>query len=231
MLVLHLNQRDDQQLILSDSIIGARSGIAHRLSDDHQQLDRHSGLVTERLKGGFTKGTPAVVGGTVDEGKRDHPAPHCLSEACQRESGTFQRLDDSNPANVALGVQARPVRLEDARLDHAGNVGGFDARPRCDLVSRDSLHPGSVDQLSTGGDGPTRHAGSYTPTNNAVLQRLVEPEQYTSVRFGESLLLAGMIPSIGPVGDVYDNALAETIIGLYKTECTPPRFPTTASSA
>jgi putative transposase len=43
--------------------------------------------------------------------------------------------------------------------------------------------------------------------------------QYTSVRFGESLLLAGMIPSIGSVGDAYDNALAETTIGLYKHEC------------
>lgn len=42
--------------------------------------------------------------------------------------------------------------------------------------------------------------------------------QYTSVRFGESLMLSGMIPSIGSVGDAFDNALAETTIGLYKTE-------------
>lgn len=43
--------------------------------------------------------------------------------------------------------------------------------------------------------------------------------QYTSVRFAESLLLVGMIPSIGSVGDAFDNALAETTIGLYKHEC------------
>ncbi len=43
--------------------------------------------------------------------------------------------------------------------------------------------------------------------------------QYTSIHFGEALFLAGMIPSIGSVGDAYDNALAETTIGLYKTEC------------
>ena len=43
--------------------------------------------------------------------------------------------------------------------------------------------------------------------------------QYTSVRFAESLLLAGMTPSIGSVGDAFDNALAETTIGLYKHEC------------
>jgi putative transposase len=43
--------------------------------------------------------------------------------------------------------------------------------------------------------------------------------QYTSIRFGETLMLEGLIPSIGSVGDAYDNALAETTIGLYKTEC------------
>ena len=32
-------------------------------------------------------------------------------------------------------------------------------------------------------------------------------------------MLAGLIPSVGTVGDALDNALAETIIGLYKTEC------------
>lgn len=42
--------------------------------------------------------------------------------------------------------------------------------------------------------------------------------QYTSVRFGETLTLSGLTPSIGSVGDAFDNALAETTIGLYKTE-------------
>ena len=43
--------------------------------------------------------------------------------------------------------------------------------------------------------------------------------QYTSVHFTETLMLAGLAPSIGTVGDALDNALAETTIGLYKTEC------------
>ena len=43
--------------------------------------------------------------------------------------------------------------------------------------------------------------------------------QYTSVRFAETLMLAGLAGSIGTVGDAYDNALAETTIGLYKSEC------------
>jgi putative transposase len=43
--------------------------------------------------------------------------------------------------------------------------------------------------------------------------------QYTSIHFTETLVLGGLAPSIGTVGDAYDNALAETTIGLYKTEC------------
>ena len=43
--------------------------------------------------------------------------------------------------------------------------------------------------------------------------------QYTSIHFTQTLMLEGLMPSIGTVGDAYDNALAETTIGLYKTEC------------
>jgi len=38
-------------------------------------------------------------------------------------------------------------------------------------------------------------------------------------------MLEGMIPSIGTVGDALDNALCETTIGLYKTECVRPGSP------
>lgn len=49
--------------------------------------------------------------------------------------------------------------------------------------------------------------------------------QYTSIRFGEALADAGIAGSIGTTGDSYDNALAETINGLYKTELIKPRKP------
>ena len=42
--------------------------------------------------------------------------------------------------------------------------------------------------------------------------------QYLSIRYTERLAEAGIEPSVGGVGDSYDNALAESIIGLYKTE-------------
>ena len=42
--------------------------------------------------------------------------------------------------------------------------------------------------------------------------------QYLSIRYTERLAEAGMEPSVGSVGDSYDNALAESMIGLFKTE-------------
>jgi len=42
--------------------------------------------------------------------------------------------------------------------------------------------------------------------------------QFTSVRYGERLADLGAVPSIGTVGDSFDNALAESVNGLYKTE-------------
>jgi putative transposase len=42
--------------------------------------------------------------------------------------------------------------------------------------------------------------------------------QYTSIRYGERLAEIGAIPSIGSIGDSFDNALAETVNGYYKAE-------------
>ena len=49
--------------------------------------------------------------------------------------------------------------------------------------------------------------------------------QYVSIRYSERLSEAGIEPSVGSVGDSYDNALVETIIGLYKTELIRQRGP------
>ena len=42
--------------------------------------------------------------------------------------------------------------------------------------------------------------------------------QYLSIRYTERLTEAGIEPSVGSKGDSYDNALAESVIGLFKTE-------------
>jgi putative transposase len=49
--------------------------------------------------------------------------------------------------------------------------------------------------------------------------------QYVSIRYTERLTEAGLVPSVGSVGDSYDNALAETINGLYKAEVIHRRGP------
>jgi len=69
-----------------------------------------------------------------------------------------------------------------------------------------------------------RQAAEYRRRNGQVIaadaiHHSDAGSQYTSIHFAETLLLEGLRPSIGTVGDAYDNALAETTIGLYKTEC------------
>lgn len=49
--------------------------------------------------------------------------------------------------------------------------------------------------------------------------------QYTSISFAETLVLEGIAASIGSIGDAYDNALAETTMGLFKTEALGPDSP------
>ena len=49
--------------------------------------------------------------------------------------------------------------------------------------------------------------------------------QYVSIRYSERLAEAGIEPSVGSIGDSYDNALAETINGLYKAEMIHRRAP------
>ncbi len=59
------------------------------------------------------------------------------------------------------------------------------------------------------------------PSNTSkieMLRRPVESAQYVSIRYTERLEDAVIAPSVGSVGDSYDNALAETVIGLFKTE-------------
>ena len=54
---------------------------------------------------------------------------------------------------------------------------------------------------------------------------LLTSAQYVSIKYTERLVEAGIEPSVGSVGDSYDNALAETVIGLFKTEVIYRRGP------
>lgn len=49
--------------------------------------------------------------------------------------------------------------------------------------------------------------------------------QYTSIKFTETVALEGLVASIGTIGDAYDNAAAETVMGLYKNEAVAKNSP------
>lgn len=58
-----------------------------------------------------------------------------------------------------------------------------------------------------------------------MLRRQVELGQYLSIRYTERLAEAGIERSVGSRGDSYDNALAESVIGLFKAEVIHRRGP------
>ena len=60
---------------------------------------------------------------------------------------------------------------------------------------------------------------------DALVHHSDRGSQYVSIRYTERLAEAGIEPSVGSVGDSYDNALAETINGLYKAELIHRRAP------
>ncbi len=61
--------------------------------------------------------------------------------------------------------------------------------------------------------------------SDALVHHSDRGSQYVSIRYTERLSEAGIEPSVGSRGDSYDNALAETINGLYKTELIHRRAP------
>jgi transposase InsO family protein len=61
--------------------------------------------------------------------------------------------------------------------------------------------------------------------NNGLIHHSDRGSQYVSIKYTERLAEAGIEPSVGSVGDSYDNALAETVIGLFKTEVIRRRGP------
>jgi putative transposase len=63
------------------------------------------------------------------------------------------------------------------------------------------------------------------PDCNGVVHHSDRGCQYLSIRYTERLAEAGVVASVGSVGDSYDNALAETVNGLYKTELIRRRGP------
>jgi putative transposase len=79
-----------------------------------------------------------------------------------------------------------------------------------------------LDAINQGLRGSDYRAADGTPR---LIHHCDAGSQYTSFRFTQHLVEAGIDASIGTVGDALDNALAESTIGLYKTELIKPNGP------
>lgn len=67
-------------------------------------------------------------------------------------------------------------------------------------------------------EGHALPVGPDVPEELKVISHSDAGSPYTSVRFTDTLDLEGLLASIGTVGDAYDNAVAESVFGLYKNE-------------
>ena len=128
---------------------------------------------------------------------------------------------------------ARPGQLHVADFTYVPLAGGRFAYTALVIDAFAGLIPGwecSLSKQTAFVESAIRQAARYrarqgNPISGDAIHHSDAGSQYTSVHFTETLMLAGLAPSIGTVGDALDNALAETTIGLYKTECIPDGSP------
>src|SRR4030081_1926799 len=75
------------------------------------------------------------------------------------------------------------------------------------------------------GKRPQRHLTNFSDRPTSPLRRPLDSAQYVSSNYTRRVVPPCAEPSVGSVGDSYDNALAETINGLYKAEIIHRRGP------
>ena len=137
-----------------------------------------------------------------------HRARGLLRRPAQPMAARHEREHQRTAAPV-LPEGHRPVPMERRR-----------ARGR----RRRAQQPGPA-RPSAGRHPPKPSTSTYSPSNKPVLRRPVESGQYLSIRYTERLAAEGAVTSVGSLGDSYDNAMAESIIGLYKSELITMRGP------
>jgi transposase InsO family protein len=166
--------------------------------------------------------------------REGHPVARCTTTRLMRRLGlqgatrgrrtkvtTLVEEDTSRPADlVARDFTARqPNQLWVADLTYVATWNGFvyvafviDAFSRRIVGWRVS---GSLrSDLALDALEQALHA---RPDSNGLVHHSDRGVQYVSIRYTDRLAEAGIEPSVGSVGDSYDNALAESIIGLFKT--------------
>ena len=97
---------------------------------------------------------------------------------------------------------------------------------RCQTSGRPRDH-----KLDRAEDSDFRRLVGIATSGQGVLRRQVESAQHLSIKYTERLAEAGIKPSVGSVGDSYDNTLSETTNGLFKAEVIHHRGPWSSFAA
>ena len=179
----------------------------------------------------------------VDAARPIRRATSCIEQPCARKSATSSRSANeryrpdsglADGANIAGGM---PPALRNHRAPIACGTLAAAAESSLDKPAAISAQnrPRSSRPATGGrpdeGNGarPARSERRFclfiTTSHSEPLRRPLESAQYVSIKYTERLAEAGVESSVGSVGDSYDNALAETINGLYKAELIHRRGP------
>lgn len=112
---------------------------------------------------------------------------------------------DFTSVRLVTGVFVYTAFVVDA---YAGPILGW----ACSTVKQPSFAQSAIRQAAA------LRAREGHPLLGSTIHHTDAGSQYMSVHCGDTIVLAGMKPSIGTADNAYDNALAKTIIGLHKTE-------------
>ncbi len=124
-----------------------------------------------------------------------------------RNKGPWKNIDD-----LEIAVAEYIDWFNHRRLH--GEIGLIPPAEHEDTYYRHNTAATTVERVSS---EPPLNPGRDTLLTSGV-RRPVEPAQYTSIRYTDRLVEAGLYASIGTIADSYDNALAENVNGLYKAE-------------
>ena len=122
--------------------------------------------------------------------------------------------------DALFSVRALPDDLGRSTVAFADGPGQAPAENERFLTRALALHPNLIEHVAgvrsvrLGSLGSCRRSFGLHAGVPCGRQSLV----YTSVKFTETVVLEGLVASIGTIGDAYDNAAAETVMGLYKNE-------------
>ncbi len=204
--------------------------LSARAKRDAELRDRDPTGLGGELPGLRRAESLAAVAPQGDRGCPLHRRPADAGDGASRRRSWQGGPHDGERQGGAVPARPREPGLQGAsaqrplgrRLHLRRDLDGL--RPRC--LRRRCLRPADR-RLAGITDGP-RPASCSTPSSRRCtpagrskagsIHHSDRGVQYVSITYTERLAEAGIAPSVGSVGDSYDNALAETVIGLFKTE-------------